>query len=318
MRYRWFIICGLLLCAHPGLIFSAPDDARVVLLLSEQGGAYREVADSFVARAKQLAKKIPDIEVTDVDAAALDAWRGARAPQLVVTVGTRAAQTLFDANLAVPTLRVLIARNMHESLQAKAKDANLNTPVTALYIEQQWQRQFDFVRHVLPKAQRVGAILGPASQRDVVKITGAATQQGFIPLLRILAAQGDTGSVFKKIAEQSDAVLAVPDPAVLTPSGAKWLLYTAYQQGIPVIGFSKAYVSAGALGAVFSTTAQMGRQAAEIATRLIQEGLAELGPAVYPAYFSVAINRSVARSLRLDVPDDAELLRQLHAAELPP
>lgn len=300
---------------YPGSVFSAPGNVRVGLLLSEEGGAYREFADSFVARFQQLVKKT-DIGVADVNGAVLDSWR-ADAPQLAVTVGTRAAQVLFDAKISVPTLRVLIARNAHEALQAQAKDANVKTAVTAVYIEQPWVRQFDFVRHVLPKAQRVGAILGPASQQHAARITNLAAQHNLMPLLRILATQEDAGAVFKDIAEQSDVMLAVPDPAVLTPSGAKWLLYTAYQRGIPVIGFSKAYVSAGALGAVFSTPDQIGRQAAEMAARFAQEGLADLGPSIFPAYFSVAINRSVARSLRLDVPDDAELLRKLNAPQLP-
>lgn len=316
MHFSRFMVCGLLLCTSPGLTFSAPGDARVGLVLSEEGGAYRELADSFLARTQQLTKKT-DIEVTNVDGAVFDSWRGGGAPQLVVTVGTRAAQAVFDARIGVPTLRVLIARNAHEALLAQAKDANLKTPVTAIYIEQPWLRQFDFVRRVLPKAERFGAILGPASQQDAARITSVAAQQNLMPLLRILTAQEDAGAAFKAIVEQSDVMLAVPDPAVLTPSSAKWLLYTAYQRGIPVVGFSRAYVSAGALGAVFSTPGQIGRQAAEMAARFTQEGLADLGPSIFPTYFSVAINRSVARSLRLDVPDEAELLRKLNAPELP-
>ncbi len=330
MRHWRFVICGLLLCAYPGLTFSAPGEAHVVLLLSEEGGAYREVADSFIARAQQLAKKIPDVDIKQAGAVALDAWRGRAAPQLVVTVGTRAAQVMFDANIAVPTLRVLIARKAHESLQAQAKGAGIKTAATALYLEQPWLRQFEFVRRVVPKAKHLGAILGPASQHDVVELTNAAMQRGVIPLLRILTAQQedskragatrdwDAGTVFKDIAEQSDVMLAVPDPTVLTPNSAKWLLYTAYQRGIPVLGFSRSYVSAGALGAVYSTPAQIGQQAAEIALDALQDAGINLAAAVYPKYFSVAINRSVARSLRLEVPDEAELLRQLNAPEVPP
>jgi ABC-type uncharacterized transport system substrate-binding protein len=113
-------------------------------------------------------------------------------------------------------------------------------------------------------------------------------------------------------------MLAVPDPAVLTPNSAKWLLFTAYQRGVPVLGFSKAYVNAGALGAVYSSPDQIGRQAAEIAARLERDAFSNLGPSVYPTYFSVALNRSVARSLRLDVPDEVELLRKLNAPEVSP
>lgn len=330
MRYWRRVMCWLFLCSYPGLTFSATGDARVMLLLSEEGGAYREVAESFIVRAKQLAKKPPDIEVARVDAMHLDHWRGAGAPQLVVTVGTRAAQMFLEADTSVPTLRVLITRNAHESLQANVKDPRPKITIAAIFLEQPWDRQFDFLRILLPKAQRMGVILGPASQDEAAPLTNRATHQGLVPQLRILAVQDnpsrsvgssqdrDPGAMFKDIAEQSDVVLAVPDPAVLTPNSAKWLLYTAYQRGIPVIGFSKSYVSAGALGAVFSTPEQIGRQAAEIAARALQEPSVDWAVATYPKYFSVAINRSVARSLRFEIPDDAEVLRKLNAPEVPP
>ena len=317
MHFRHSIFLFLALCVFPGSILAAPGDARVVLLLSEEGGAYGEVADSFIARTKQLAKKIPDIEVVRVDDAHLDQWHGAGAPQFAVTVGTRAAQVLFDAKAGVPTLRVLIARNAHETLQLKAKETGIKTAAAAIYLEQPWDRQLDFVRRLLPKAQHLGAILGPASQHDAAEITSTSMHYSITPLLRVLAAQDDAGAIFKDIAEQSEVMLAVPDPAVLTPNSAKWLLFTAYQRGIPVIGFSKAYVSAGALGAVFSTPDQLGKQAAEIAVNALQDAAVDLGSAVYPKYFSVAINRSVARSLRLETPDDVELLRKLNAPEVP-
>ena len=85
------------------------------------------------------------ILVTSPDAVLLDRWQRVGAPQLVVTVGTRAAQDLFDANTAVPTLRVLIARNAHESLQAQTKannkDSRIKSAVAAIVLEQPWERQ---------------------------------------------------------------------------------------------------------------------------------------------------------------------------------
>ena len=317
MRYWWFVACWVLLCAYPSSTFSAAGTARVVILLSEEGSAYREVAGSFITRTQQLAKKPPDIEIARIGDVDLNAWRGASAPQLVVTVGTHAAQVVFNAGITLPTLRVLIARNAHEALQEKSKDP-IKIAATAIYLEQPWQRQIEFVRGMLPKANRIGIVLGGASQQDAVHITNIALQQNLMPLLRILSAHEDIGAVFKDLAEQSDVMLAVPDHTVLTPNSAKWLLYTAYQRGIPVVGFSKSYVSAGALGAVYSTPRQIGQHAAEIAVHALQEALVDLGACVYPKYFSVAVNRSVARSLRLDIPAEAELLRRLAAPEGPP
>ncbi|MGE0372659.1 MAG: hypothetical protein AB7Q01_12290, partial [Gammaproteobacteria bacterium] len=122
----------------------------------------------------------------------------------------------------------------------------------------------------------------------------------------------------------NDVILAVPDAEALTPNIAKWLLYMAYQKEIPVIGFSKAFVDAGALGAIFTTPEQIGRQAAEIVLRAVLQArdkrdvVWKLPPPQYPVYFNVEINDSVARSLKLILHSDqhlAQSLIQLEQAE---
>jgi ABC-type uncharacterized transport system substrate-binding protein len=318
MRYLRWIILWTLLCVAGGPAYGATDGARIVVLLSEEGGAYREFADSFVARLRLSAKNAPGVEVLRVEDARFERWRGGGAPHLFVTVGTRAAQALIDEGVSIPTLRTLVARSAHESLNSHAQDSNPGSSVAAIYLEQPWERQLEFARLLLPEARQLGAILGPASQRDAPALANAAEKQNFAPRLRSLAAQDDVGGAFKEVAQHSDAILAVPDPAVLTPNSAKWLLYTAYQRGIPVIGFSKSYVTAGALGAVYSTPEQIARQAAEMVARAAQDSAWNIGPSAYPRYFNVALNRTVARSLRLDVPEDEELLRRLNAPGVPP
>jgi hypothetical protein len=69
-------------------------------------------------------------------------------------------------------------------------------------------------------------------------------------------------------------------------------------------------VSAGALLAVFSTPAQIGRQLGEELVALAEES-GPLPPPRHPRYFSVEVNARVARSLGLTVPSAAVLERRL-------
>nr|HPR06509.1 ABC transporter substrate binding protein [Denitromonas sp.] len=90
-------------------------------------------------------------------------------------------------------------------------------------------------------------------------------------------------------------------------------LLTAYRHRSPVIGFSPAYVRAGAVMAVYSSPEQMGQQAAEMAVQsLLGNPLPE---ARHPAYFSVSVNPHVARSLSIDLPDAATLEAQIRRQE---
>ena len=115
----------------------------------------------------------------------------------------------------------------------------------------------------------------------------------------------------RDLLENSDVLLSLPDPLVFNSGTIHHLLVATYHQKIPVIGFSRAFVEAGALLAVYSTPAQTGRQAAEIVQQVLRTPVRALPPPQYPKYFAIAVNRRVAASLGLEVPDEQTLLNRL-------
>jgi len=84
------------------------------------------------------------------------------------------------------------------------------------------------------------------------------------------------------------------------------VLLTAYRQHSPVVGFSAAYIRAGAILGLYSTPAQIGRQTAEMA-RAVLAGAA-VPPPQSPRYFEIGSNPQVARSLGIAL-EEPEALR---------
>ena len=95
------------------------------------------------------------------------------------------------------------------------------------------------------------------------------------------------------------------------------LLLTSYRYQKPVFGFSQSYVRAGALAAVYSSSKQLAKQAAEIAIKS-QQAPGVLPPPQVPKYFSVVVNYQVARSLNLQVADEDSINKKMLALESPP
>ncbi|MDO9189477.1 MAG: ABC transporter substrate binding protein, partial [Sulfurimicrobium sp.] len=112
----------------------------------------------------------------------------------------------------------------------------------------------------------------------------------------------------------SDVLLAVPDPLVFNKGTVQSLLLTTYRYQDPVIGFSHAYVKAGALASVHTMPEQVGRQAADVILRTLGSRPAWLPPPENPKYFSVSVNYQVARSLGLSIGDETVLLQKLKRA----
>ena len=110
-----------------------------------------------------------------------------------------------------------------------------------------------------------------------------------------------------------DRLLAVPDASLFNNRTISNILLTAYHHRSPVIGFSPAYVKAGALLALYSTPTQIGQQAGEVARQGLASG--SLPPPAAPRHFRISTNPYVARSLGIGLEDASVLRERLERAE---
>ncbi len=115
--------------------------------------------------------------------------------------------------------------------------------------------------------------------------------------MRDATQEATTAAVIRNLLEKADLLLAVNDPLVLNRENAKWLLYTAHQKPVPIIGFSQAYVRAGAAAAVFSEPEQMARQTLELLERWRNGNSSCLPGPEFTRNFKVTVNMDVSLSL---------------------
>ena len=284
------------------------DGARhIVIVLGENVAIQREVATRFETL---VAGNVRGDVVVDVEPSpeSARARLGQGSVDLVVTVGTSAAQGLRDVALTTPVLHVLIGRSSYDALYGLDKPAASRR--AAIVLDQPWDRQLHLVKLLVPGARQLSALVGAGSQAGASALTAAAVKRGMTLRAVSVSDRDDFGDALSEALATTDALCALPDSQILSPANAKWLLYGAFQKRVPVIGFSRAYVTAGALGAVYSTPEQIAKQAAEWVAQYWRGEAALLG-AVSPKYFSVAINTSVAHALGLSPGSEEELTRLL-------
>ena len=170
-------------------------------------------------------------------------------------------------------------------------------------------------RLLYPDAHVYGILLGPTSRHRLAEIEAIRLPGDIHIQYRVLTQEPGTAPETLPLLRQADLLLAINDPLVLNRESAKWLLYEAYQRQLPVIGFSLAYVHAGAAAAVFSDSGQMGRQAAEITRDWLATGMRCLPAPQYSSYFRVAVNRAVNTSLGGRNLDEDALVRAIRSGE---
>lgn len=285
----------------------------VAIVTSEEGGAYAEVASAIEAGLAAAGPGRPSLAVVALPAGDNNAARGLDA-DLIVAVGTRAARALAAAESRTPVIATLIPGSAFERLVREYPEATQAKRFSAVFVDQPLGRQMELVRQALPGRSRLGVVLGPDSQAQEKALAEAAATYGFRLALERITSGQELVPALSRVLGESDVLLAVPDPVVFNSGTVQSVLLTSYRHQNPMVGFSPSYVKAGALLAVFSSPAQLGRQVAEM---LLRTGQGEaLPPPQHPRYFSVYVNHHVARSLGLQMePEDAieQKLKRLEA-----
>jgi len=286
----------------------AHGQTQILLVLSDGSGACSEVA---AAMQSHFATQNSAFNIRTINASAFSAGRvNFTETDIIVAIGTYAMeQAAVDAR--VPVLNILVPRQSYESTRLRAKLDSRQ--YSAIYLDQPISRQLRLINAALPNRDAVGVLLGPSSQDRLKPLQQAAREQKVGVSAEQVTTEEDIIPALKRLFTSADVLLALPDPLVFNKHTAQSLLLTSYRAQIPLIAYSKSYVSAGALAAVYSTPAQIGQQAAELLVRLMQAKTLTLPSPQYPKYFSVSVNYQVARSLGLTIESEAALLERIKA-----
>ncbi len=285
------LLSGMLL---PMLAWAAPS---VRVLVTEPTGYYQEAADSLGTALRRAGMNV-------AVAAAANGANGRNAADLTVAIGTRALEVAL-AQPARPVLALLVPRSSYERLAAGRGQ------VSALHLDQPLERQLRLLRLAFPELKRVGVPLGPSS-RELEDMLKAAGRSSGVPVAsRVVENSSDLYPALTELAADSQAFILLPDPVVAQRSALHNFFLHTYRLQRPVLAYSAPLAKSGAVLALYATPAQMGEEAA---TWIVQAWDGEdfrLGPSRHPASFTIAVNRTVARSLDIDLPAEAELRRRL-------
>lgn len=181
----------------------------------------------------------------------------------------------------------------------------------SIFLDQPIARQLNLLTTILPRAYRIGVLTGEFSANKLAQLQQEIEDRGLQLINRYIDSGKDLNHQFAELSRRSDVILALPDPLIHNRETVPYLLLTSYRYNIPFIGFSRAYVNAGAIAAVFSSPKQIARQIWELAERIIAVGN-ELKQKIYPPeYFTVYTNENVARSLEIRLPNREQIKLKL-------
>jgi len=226
------------------------------------------------------------------------------ADRLIVSLGSEATLELLNLQVANPVLSLLIPKQSYETL---LKDKKGRGQWSALLINQPIDRQFLLIKHLFGKGATIGTLLGPYSASEKSILSKTSRQHNMELHIQQIDTTDQLIPALKTLTHNTDVVLALPDPVAFNKNTIRGILLLTYRENIPLIGFSRSYVKAGAIAALFSELDQISDQAYRIIRRHFTGRFDQ--DIYYPDDFSIAINRKVARTLNINLKTEDTLIR---------
>lgn len=303
----WLSAWALACIAAPALAL----EPLVVVVSSEASPAFEQAAEALLAELARVGAAGAEVQRLNLE----ELQASSAAPRVFVALGSPAAAALARRDGRSLLLCALLPRSSFERI-AQDSGRRVSNQFSALFLDQPLGRQLDLLRLGLPDARRVGVLWGPESQLQAAALGALA---GARSLQLVGATVGGADGAFpglKRVLEEADVLLALPDPLVFNSASIQNILLASYRARVPLVGFSQAYVRAGALLALFVTPEQVGQQAALLVRSALQGRSLPPEP-VYSREFQVEVNQPVARSLglRLDARALGDKLRQLEKVQ---
>jgi ABC-type uncharacterized transport system substrate-binding protein len=282
----------------------------ITIVLSAQTQANQEFIDTFKAELASTKNTNLRVKITVLHQA--EKLVVAENSELVIALGVKALEASARLKYTTPVLGVFTPMPTFNFFLVKSKRDLGN--FSAIVLDQPFSRQMTLIKNILPESKKIGVLLGPTSSQYADHLKEVGEENGLSIMEQNVYREDDLIPKLKNVLETSDALMAVPDPFIYRRETVQPILLTSYRHQKPIIGYSQSYVRAGALAAVYSSSKQLAKQAAEIALKS-QQTPSLLPPPQAPKYFSILVNHQVARSLNLTLKSDDEIYQKVLEAD---
>jgi putative tryptophan/tyrosine transport system substrate-binding protein len=270
------IAIGLPLSPCLGRAASSRHDVRVIV---------GPDADRHAAAIEALRLRYGALELDDRP----QRLRRVQRPTAYLALGAAAFRAAVDSRPDAPIVSLFASRQAYERTIVGAP----SVPSTAIFGEPAPTQQMRLIASLYKRQVTVGVLVSDQSAFMEPALRDAASASGLrIEIARVVQNVGLTRALNQL--DLATVLLIFPDSALYSQSSLRELLESTYRRRLPVIGFSAALVAAGTLASAYSDVPDTLRQLDSVLDQ-IAEGRPP-GPS-YPAYWRVAVNDSVARSL---------------------
>ena len=150
-------------------------------------------------------------------------------------------------------------------------------------------------------AKRVETVLSRSSSSYATQAVETFRKAGIRLVIREAGKPGEVAKQLEALKDSADALWLLPDPAIVTSETVEAFARCSMRHRIPLVSFSDAHLKKGAAAAFAIDLEDLGKQAAETASRIMSGDNPEDIQEIPPRKIRIRFNRQVMEHLGLPV-----------------
>ena len=289
--------CIVLLLGAEYMAEGQSSGSRIVVVSSSKAAPYEEAFTGLQQALRQQGVRAQvDMHILEGDTARVRAALRALSPDdVLVTLGTSAMQ---QAHAGAPTLPLVAGMILSaDELQGLPN-------ATGVFLEFPWEVQVQWLRRLLPTTKTLGILYNPKeNSRRIEAAKRAARDLGFVVEVEEVHDAKELPVALENLGKRIEVLWGVVDDLVLNPQTAKQILLFSFQNRIPLVGLSTAWVKAGALYALEWDYTDIGHQCGEMVVQILGGTSARAIPPAAPRKVLYTLNQKTARHMKIDLPE---------------
>ncbi|MCP4272185.1 MAG: hypothetical protein GY781_09490 [Gammaproteobacteria bacterium] len=293
-KYTVFIIilCTLLFsvcCAHA--------EETAIVIKSQNLSAYNEVVKGFQDECFKnniTIKSIYDLKGKMKTGQKIVRKVRKQKPDIVLAIGVLAATVAKEEIEDISIVFCMVINHARFELT----EPNITGISTEIAIEDQLKGY----QSILGPFKNMGIIYDPSKTGNIIESAEKKAEGTGINLVKYeIDSSKEVSQAMENLIGKIDALWLLPDSTVVTKKSFGLIKSTTLENRIPLLCTSDVFVKAGALAAVSPNHKDVGRQAAELARKILELSTPGSLGIVYPDRFKLTVNTDTAKKLGLEL-----------------
>ena len=217
-------------------------------------------------------------------------------PDLIFTLGLKATLLVKDEIDHVP---IVFAMVMHPEKHGLTDEKNITGVTLDVPIDKQIQK----LKTAIPYLKELGIIYNPVNSSAIVNEAREVTKKLGVNLRakKVISAKS-VPKVIRSMIKKIDCLLLVADSTVVTKESFRFILLSSFENNVPIMAYSAAFVKAGVLLSLSCDYSNLGKQVTRIVSDVFRNKL--LPPIQKPHITIFSINLKTAKKMGIKIPVD--------------